>query len=142
MCRSHFLCTPKKFHIKQHPHVIKFFSPKFRPKQGCIPVGCVPPTHLLACRLLVGNKGSGVCLFTTIQNKYYRMTDACKNITFARFATRAVIITNRKAKVTFSQACAILFTICLLADRSSLLATQSLRGRYASYCNAFLLIRH
>ena len=24
--------------------------------------------------------------------KYYRMTDACENITFARFATRAVTI--------------------------------------------------
>ena len=35
--------------------------------------------------------GSGVCLFTTIQDPVGQ-TDACKNITFARFATRAVKI--------------------------------------------------
>ena len=58
-------------------------------QQGCIPVGCVPPANLLTCRLLAGNKRSGVCLFTTIQHPVGQ-TDACKNITFARFAMRAV----------------------------------------------------
>ena len=35
--------------------------------------------------------GSGVCLFTTIQNPV-EVTHTCENITFARFATRAVNI--------------------------------------------------
>ena len=34
--------------------------------------------------------GGGMVLSTPPPPKYYRMTDACKNITFARFATRAV----------------------------------------------------
>ena len=43
------------------------WAPWLHFSQGCIPVDCVPPAHLLACRLLAGNKGSGVCLFTTMQ---------------------------------------------------------------------------
>ena len=43
----------------------------------------------------IGNRfnGSGVCLFATIQNPV-EVTHACENITFARFATRAVINTK------------------------------------------------
>ena len=55
-----------------------------------------------------------------------------------------LLITDCQAKVMFSQACAVLFTISLMdaqSGRSSLLATRSLCGQNVSYWNALLLLK-
>ena len=69
-------------------------------KQDCIPVGCIPPAcwpYLPACIAQGGGVCSGGCLLwescsgggipacTEADSPIDRMTDTCKNITFANF---------------------------------------------------------
>ena len=48
--------------------------------------------------------------------KYYRMTDACKNITFARFVTRAVIKKLNWPGLCYSD-CVWLFIFAILSTK-------------------------
>ena len=59
-----------------------------------------PANRRQANKWTVGFNDSGVCLFATIQHPSDRMTNTCENMTFARFATRAVI--NEKGRHHFN----------------------------------------